>query len=73
MRIAQSNKGYHTVPVVPRELKIKLYVVDVDYESFGYDIIIYNYTGSNSYGNYIAFSDIDSIELDKDGVTHGKG
>lgn len=53
--------------------KIKLYVVDVDYESFGYDIIIYNYTGSNSYGNYIAFSDIDSIELDKDGATHGKG
>ena len=47
--------------------KIKLYVVDVDYESLGHDIIIYNYTGSNSYGNDIPFSDIDEIELYKDG------
>ena len=52
--------------------KIKLYVVDVDYESFGYDIIIYNYTGSNSYGNYIAFSDIDEIELYNGGKEYGE-
>ena len=45
--------------------RIKLYIVDVDYESFGYNIIVYNYTGSNSYGNDIPFSDIDEIELYK--------
>lgn len=28
--------------------------------------IVYNTTGSNSYGNGIAFDDIDSIELDPD-------
>ncbi|MSE06163.1 hypothetical protein GKC34_10325, partial [Lactobacillus salivarius] len=25
--------------------RIKLYIVDVDYEAFGYNIIVYNYTG----------------------------
>lgn len=45
--------------------RIKLYIVDVDYEAFGYNIIVYNYTGSNSYGNDIPFSDIDEIELYK--------
>ncbi|MEY8662752.1 hypothetical protein AALT52_07615 [Ligilactobacillus faecis] len=44
--------------------KVKLYIVDVDYETFGYDMIIYNYTGSNSYGvDDIPFSKIESIEL----------
>ena len=45
--------------------RIKLYIVDVDYEAFGYNIIVYNYTGSNSYGNDIPFSGIDEIELYK--------
>lgn len=44
--------------------KEKLYIVDVDYETWGYDMIIYNHTGSNSYGtDDIPFSKIDSIEL----------
>ena len=38
--------------------RIKLYIVDVDYEAFGYNIIVYN-------GNDIPFSDIDEIELYK--------
>ena len=25
---------------------LNLYIVDVDYEAFGYNIIVYNYTGS---------------------------
>ena len=45
--------------------RIKLYIVDVDYEAFGDNVIVYNYTGSNSYGNDIPFSDIDEIELYK--------
>ena len=44
---------------------LNLYIVDVDYEAFGYNIIVYNYTGSKSYGNDISFSDIDEIELYK--------
>lgn len=44
---------------------LKLYIVDVDHEAFGYNIIVYNYTGSKSYGNDISFSDIDEIELYK--------
>ena len=39
--------------------------MDVDHEAFGYNIIVYNYTGSKSYGNDISFSDIDEIELYK--------
>ncbi|EGL98009.1 hypothetical protein [Ligilactobacillus salivarius] len=39
--------------------------MDVDYEAFGYNIIVYNYTGNKSYGNDISFSDIDEIELYK--------
>lgn len=53
---------------------LHLYVVDVDDEFQRHDedwepelnAIVYNTTGSNSYGNGIAFDDIDSIELDKD-------
>ena len=49
-------------------------IVDVDYEFQRNDeedepelkAIVYNTTGSNSYGNGIAFDDIDSIELDPD-------
>ena len=49
--------------------KLHLYVVDVDDEFQRNDepelnAIVYNTTGSNSYGNGIAFDDIDSIELD---------
>lgn len=44
---------------------LNLYNVDVDYEAFDYNIIVYNYTGSKSYGNDISFSDIDEIELYK--------
>lgn len=44
---------------------LNLYIVDVDHEAFGYNIIVYNYTGSKSYGNDISFSDIDEIELYK--------
>lgn len=44
--------------------KKKLYIVDVDYETWGYDMIIYNHTGSKSYGDDdIPFSKIDFIEL----------
>lgn len=54
--------------------KLHLYIVDVDDEFQRHDeddepelnAIVYNTTGSNSYGNGIAFDDIDSIELDKD-------
>lgn len=52
--------------------KLRLYIVDVDDEFQRNDeddepelnAIIYNTTGSNSYGNGIAFDDIGSIELD---------
>lgn len=52
--------------------KLRLYIVDVDDEFQRNDeadepelnAIIYNTTGSNFYGNGIAFDDIDSIELD---------
>lgn len=45
----------------------RLYVVDVDYETFGYDMIIYNYTGSDSYGiDDIPFSKIDEIVINGD-------
>lgn len=52
--------------------KLRLYIVDVDDEFQRNDeddepelnAIIYNTTGSNSYGNGIAFDDVDSIELD---------
>lgn len=52
--------------------KLHLYIVDVDDEFQRHDedwepelnAIVYNTTGSNSYGNGIAFDDIDSIELD---------
>lgn len=52
--------------------KLRLYIVDVDDEFQRNDeddepelnTIIYNTTGSNSYGNGIAFDDVDSIELD---------
>ncbi|WP_347980087.1 hypothetical protein [Limosilactobacillus allomucosae] len=51
---------------------LHLYIVDTDDEFQRNDeddepelnAIIYNTTGSNSYGNGIAFDDIDSIELD---------
>ena len=51
---------------------LNLYIVDVDDEFQRNDeedepelkAIVYNTTGSNSYGNGIAFDDIDSIELD---------
>lgn len=54
--------------------KLYLYIADVDDEFQRHDeddepelnAIVYNTTGSNSYGNGIAFDDIDSIELDKD-------
>lgn len=54
--------------------KLHLYIVDVDDEFQRNDeedepelkAIVYNTTGSNSYGNGIAFDDIDSIELDPD-------
>ena len=53
---------------------LNLYIVDVDDEFQRNDeedepelkAIVYNTTGSNSYGNGIAFDDIDSIELDPD-------
>lgn len=53
---------------------LNLYIVDVDYEFQRNDeedepelkAIAYNTTGSNYYGNGIAFDDIDSIELDLD-------
>ena len=49
-----------------------IYIVDVDDEFQCHDddeepelkAIVYNTIGSNSYGNGIAFDDIDSIELD---------
>lgn len=49
-----------------------IYIVDVDDEFQRHDddeepelkAIVYNTIGSNSYGNGIAFDDIDSIELD---------
>lgn len=52
---------------------LRLYIVDVDDEFQRHDedgepelnAIVYNTTGSNAYGNGIAFDDIDSIELDK--------
>ena len=50
--------------------KLNLYIVDVDDEFQRNDegpelnAIVYNTTGSNSYGNGIAFDDIDSIDLD---------
>ncbi|WP_278589450.1 hypothetical protein [Limosilactobacillus pontis] len=52
---------------------LHLYVVDVDDEFQRHDeddepelkAIVYNTTGSNAYGDGIAFDDIDSIELDK--------
>ena len=52
---------------------INLYIVDVDDEFQRNDeedepelkAIVYNTTGSNSYGNDISFSDIDEIELYK--------
>ncbi|WP_191363478.1 hypothetical protein [Limosilactobacillus oris] len=51
---------------------LHLYIVDVDDEFQRHDedgepelnAIVYNTTGSNSYGNGIAFDDIDSIELE---------
>ena len=51
---------------------LHLYIVDTDDEFQRNDeddepelnAIIYNTTGSNSYGNGIAFDDIDSIEVD---------
>lgn len=51
---------------------LHLYIVDTDDEFQRNDeddepklnAIIYNTTGSNSYGNGIAFDDVDSIELD---------
>lgn len=51
---------------------LHIYIVDVDDEFQRHDedeepelkAIVYNTTGSNSYGNGIAFDDIDSIELD---------
>ena len=47
--------------------KERLYVVDVDYETFGYDMIIYNYTGSDSYDiDDIPFSKIDEIVINGD-------
>ncbi|MCQ4116704.1 hypothetical protein NOU10_04775 [Ligilactobacillus sp. MP3] len=53
---------------------LNLYIVDVDDEFQRNDeedepelkAIVYNTTDSNSYGNGIAFDDIDSIELDPD-------
>ena len=53
---------------------LNLYIVDVDDEFQRNDeedepelkAIVYNTTGSNYYGNGIAFDDIDSIELDPD-------
>lgn len=53
---------------------LNLYIVDVDDEFQRNDeedkpelkAIVYNTTGSNLYGNGIAFDDIDSIELDPD-------
>lgn len=53
---------------------LNLYILDVDYEFQRNDeedepelkAIAYNTTGSNYYGNGIAFDDIDSIELDLD-------
>ena len=48
-------------------MKERLYIVDVDYETFGYDMIIYNYTGSDSYGiDDIPFSKIDEIVINGD-------
>ena len=52
---------------------LNLYIVDVDDEFQRNDeedepelkAIVYNTTGSNSYGNDISFSDIDEIELYK--------
>lgn len=50
--------------------KLHLYIVDVDDEFQRNDegpelkAIVYNTTGSNSYGNGIAFDDIDFIERD---------
>lgn len=47
--------------------KERLYVVDVDYETFSYDMIIYNYTGSDSYGiDDIPFNKIDEIVINGD-------
>lgn len=51
---------------------LHVYMLDVDDEFQRHDedwepelnAIVYNTTGSNSYGNGIAFDDIDSIELD---------
>ena len=51
---------------------LHLYIVDTDDEFQRHDeddepelkAIVYNTTGSNYYGNGIAFDDIDSIELD---------
>ena len=53
--------------------KLHLYIVDVDDEFQRNDeedepelkAIVYNTTGSNSYGNGIAFDDIDSIDVNK--------
>ena len=53
--------------------KLHLYIVDTDDEFQRHDedgepelkAIVYNTTGSNAYGDGIAFDDIDSIELDK--------
>ena len=41
----------------------KIYIVDVDGESEERDIIIYNDTGSDSYGDAIPCSDSESIEV----------
>ena len=52
--------------------KLHLYIVDVEFQRNDEEdepelkAIVYNTTGSNSYGNGIAFADIDSIELDLD-------
>lgn len=66
--------GSWTIVTMKDGRKLHLYVVDVDDEFQRHDedwepelnAIVYNTTGSNSYGNGIAFDDIDSIELDKD-------
>ena len=72
MRINEKTNIWDVMDVFNRKwcivtMKERLYVVDVDYETFGYDMIIYNYTGSDSYDiDDIPFSKIDEIVINGD-------